>query len=100
MSQLQETMQLSFTNTGDNYQTFGLDIPPLGIGSGVQKIILRASADCYIDFDRPAATGSSMLIKAADGHLETLDFSGGSVMTVHARGTSGSGTLYIVGIRT
>ena len=98
MSQLQETQQLSFTNTADSYGTFGLDIQ--STGSGVQKIMLSTSADCYIDFDRPTSSGYSFKMLTANTDPVTFDFTGGSIMTVHAKGVSGSGTLYIVGIRT
>lgn len=97
MSYLVETQQLSFNNTTDSYATFGLDIQAKG--SGVQRILVRSSADCYVDFDKAATTGASMLIKSSDGHLADFDFHGGSVLTVHAIGSSGSGTLYIVAIR-
>ena len=64
--------------------------------------MLRASADCYVDFDKATvASGSNGSFKmlAADTSLTSFDFTGGSVMTVHAKGVSGSGILYIVGIR-
>lgn len=96
MSQLQETSQLSFTNTASSNQTFGLDLQ--STGSGVQKVVLRTSADCYVDFDRPATSYSSFLLKSTDDPFE-FNFSGGSIMKVHAIGASGSGTLYILGIR-
>ena len=64
--------------------------------------MLRTSADCYVDFDKATvASGSNGSFKmlAADTSLTAFDFSGGSVLTVHAKGVSGSGVLYLVGIR-
>jgi len=97
LAQLQETQHLSFTNTADSYATFGLDLQARG--SGVQKVVLRTSADCYVDFDKGATSAYGFLLKASDGQPFEFNFQGGSIMTVHAIGVSGSGTLYILGIR-
>jgi hypothetical protein len=102
MAQLVETAQLSFTNSGDAYYTFGLDLGNPATGNGVQHIMLRASADCYVDFDKAVvASGSNGSFKmlAADTSLMAFDFTGGSIMKVHAQGVSGSGVLFILGIR-
>ena len=96
MAALQETQHLSFTNTADAYATFGLDIQ--ATGSGVQSVMLRTSADCYIDFDKEATSDYSFLLKSTD-EPTIFDFPQGSIMKVHARGVSGSGTLYLLGIR-
>lgn len=96
-AQLQETQQLAFTNTADSYATFGLDLNP--VGSGVQQVMLRTSADVYVSFDTATSASQSFLVLSADTSPTVLDFHGGSVLTVHARGKSGSGTLYILGIR-
>ena len=101
--QLQETQQLSFTNSADSYATFGLDLATPATGNGVQKIYMRASADCYVDFDKAVvASGSNGSFKmlAADAGVNEFEFTGGSVMTVHAKGVSGSGILYLLGVRT
>jgi hypothetical protein len=97
MSELVETQQLSFTNTADSYATFGLELDPSGIG--VQRVLLRASADVFIDFDTIVDTTQSFKLFAADNQHTEFDFTGGSVKKIHAKGASGSGTLYIVGIR-
>ena len=96
MAQLQETQHLSFTNSAENYATFGLDIQ--STGSGVQFIMLRTTTDCYIDFDKEATSDYSFLLKSTDEPI-VFEFPNGSIMKVHARGVSGSGTLYILGIR-
>lgn len=96
MAQLQETQHLSFANTADSYATFGLDIQ--SAGSGVQSVMIRTTADCYVDFDKEATSDYSFLVKSTDTPV-TFEFPGGSIMKVHAKGVSGSGTLYILGIR-
>jgi hypothetical protein len=78
--------QLSFTNTGDAEALVG----------GVQRLLLRTSADCFVDFDQPVAITQSALIKAADSVYLEIEANGASIQKVHARGQSGSGTLYIV----
>lgn len=97
MSQLVETQQLSFTNTSDSYATFGTDIQ--STGSAVQKVILKTSADVYVSFDTPASQGQPFKILASNTAESYFDFKNGNVLTVHAKGVSGSGTLYIAGIR-
>jgi hypothetical protein len=100
MSELVETAQLAFTNTADSYATFGLELSSTGKGHGVQKVVLRSTADCYVNFDEVANSTEAFKLFAADNQSTEFDFSGGSVMKIHAIGASGSGTLYIVGIRT
>ena len=95
--QLLETQHLTFTNTANSYYTFGVGLADPAVG--VQKIVLRTSADCYVDFDTAATSASGFLLKATDGQPFEFNFSGGSIKTVHAIGVSDGGTLYIIGIR-
>jgi hypothetical protein len=95
--QLLETQHLAFTNTADSSYTFGVGLADPSMG--VQKIILRTAADCYVDFDTPATSNTGFLLKATDTQPFEFNFSGGSVKTVHAIGVSSGGTLYIIGIR-
>jgi hypothetical protein len=77
--------QLSFTNTADAEALVG----------GAQRVLLRTSADCYVDFDQPTATSQSAIIKAADNVYLEIEAIGANIQKIHARGSAGSGTLYI-----
>ena len=63
---------------------------------GVQSVVLVADTDCYVDFDTPAMSQSSLLVKANQAPAQ-IHFPGASVQKVTAIGTSG--ILYILGIR-
>lgn len=79
-----QTAQVTISST-DNFATI----------QGCQEVYLVTSVDCYIDFDQPAVTSRSFLLKA---NLAPARFviSGGSVQQVHVIGTSG--TLYVMGM--
>ena len=77
-----ETAQVSISST-DNYATV----------VGAQRVWLVASADCYIDFDQPAVTTRSLLLKANQVPAE-FEFSGANISKIHVIGTSG--TLYVL----
>lgn len=64
---------------------------------GVQQVYLSADADCYVDFDQPSDTGS-LLIKANLAPVR-IDFRGGSITKIHAQAATGTGNLYILGVR-
>ncbi len=83
-------LQLSFDNT-----TTGGKVANLG---GVQRVILKTSADCYVDFDQPVSTSESYKILAANGSDTTIEVTGGSIQNLYCLGASGSGTLFIIAI--
>ena len=95
MAELQETQQLSFS-ASEQYATFGVGLDSDGVG--IQSVTLRTTADCYIDFDKGASSGTSFLLKSTDIPI-TFNFSNGNIKTVHAIAVSSSGTLYILGVR-
>lgn len=88
MAQPIACQQLAFTNTNDSYATL----------SGVQRVMVRTSADVYIDFDQPVATTTSFKLLASNTADTTIELTGGSIQKLHAQGVSGSGTLYIIAI--
>ena len=96
MAYLQETQQLSFS-AAERYATFGVGLSPLD-KLGVSSVTLRTTADCYVDFDKGASSGTSFLLKSTDEPF-TFNFGDGNVKTVHAIASSSSGTLYILGVR-
>jgi hypothetical protein len=61
----------------------------------VDKVYLRTTADCFIDFDQEAGKESGFLLKPTDG---IKDFSLTCVW-VSVIGDKESGTLYIGGAR-
>lgn len=83
-----ETQIISFTNTADNEATFA---------GGCSRFYFSTSADVFVDFDQPCDTGS-FLVKANIAY-PAFDFMGGSVNKIHAKGSAGSGSLYILGVR-
>jgi len=78
--------QANFTQNSDTEVLLG----------GVQRITIRTSADCYVDFDQPSAPTTSFKLLAASTADTTIEISGASVQKLHTRGVSGSGTLYII----
>lgn len=84
-----ESCKISAVNTSDQYQTFD---------GGIQKVYMVSDADVFIDFDRPASTTSSLLLKANMQPTE-INFDRGTVMTVHAKTGTGSANVYLMGIR-
>lgn len=83
-----ETQIIAFTNTSDTAATFE---------SGCSRFYFSSTADVFVDFDQPTDAGS-FLIKANIAY-PGVDFLGGSVKKIHAKGTSGSGNLHILGVR-
>lgn len=82
-----ETQKLAVTTT-DGEATFA---------GGIQECYLVADADCFVDFDVPADTGS-LLIKANLAPAR-IAFHGGNIKKVHAITASGTANLYILGTR-
>ena len=63
-------------------------------GATLKGIAIVADTDCYIDFDQPTDTGS-LLIKA---NLEPA-YLPVPCQYVYARAVTGSGNIYLLGIR-
>ena len=89
-----ETQQLSFTNTSDSFATFGD-----GKVGGVNGIYLQATANCYVAFDTPATASQGFLLSSSLANPMYIDMRGSSMKQLHCIGSSGSGTLYIIGTR-
>jgi hypothetical protein len=83
-------MQLAFDNT-----TTGGKVAQL---NGVKQIMLRTSADVYVDFDQPASTSQSFQVLAADTSPTTIVLEMGLIDKLYALGKSGAGTLYILAV--
>ena len=84
----QETQTIAFVSTADKEAAFA---------GGCQGFYFSATADVLVDFDQPTDSGS-FLIKANIAYPK-FDFRKSNVLKVHAMGSSGSGTLYIIGVR-
>lgn len=63
---------------------------------GSQTLVLRSTADVYVDFDQPVASTQSYLISASNTADTTITVPGGNISNLYVRGASGSGTLYII----
>ena len=87
-SQGVETQLIAFVSTADTEATFA---------GGCKGFFLSATADVLVDFDQPTDTGS-FLVKANIAY-PFFDFSNTNVQKVHAKGSSGSGNLHIIGVR-
>lgn len=83
-----ETQQLTLGGTDTNATFPG----------GIQGCFLISTADCYVDFDQPAVTSRSFLLKA-NTMTNLIDFSKGSIQKVHGITTGGAATLHILGLR-
>ncbi len=84
-----ETQTLTLTTTGGG--------TPATFEGGVQQVYLTATQDCYVSFDDPA-TNSDLLVKANFQPVR-ISFGGANVQRIFAVTASGSGTLYILGVR-
>lgn len=80
------TQQLNFNGTTDSFATLG----------GVQRIILRTTADVWVMFDTPVNTQQAYKVLAANTADTEISLSGGNIQKLHALGAGGSGTLYII----
>ena len=69
---------------------------PATFEGGVQQVYLTTTADCNVSFDDPATT-SDLLIKANLQPVR-ISFGGANVQKIYAV-SSGTGTLYILGVR-
>ena len=84
-----QCQQVSCLTTADTVVNLG----------GVQRIMLRAQThDIYVDFDQPTATSQSYLVQTANTADTTIDVPGGNVQNLYARGSGGTGTLFIIAI--
>ena len=86
-SQGVETQTIA-TTTSDKEATFE---------GGCQGFYISSDADSYVDFDQPTDTGS-FLIKANIAYPK-FDFRGANVKKVHARAVTGTGNIYLIGVR-
>ena len=78
-----DTRKIAFTTSSieENFET------------SCKGVVLSADADCFVDFDRPADTGS-LLVKANLGPVHIpVQFTRLTVVG------GGSGNLYVVGLR-
>jgi hypothetical protein len=87
--QTAEAQKLSSTSTA-NYATFP---------GGIQQLYIAADGDCYITFDeqQPVIAGHALFIKGGLAPVR-IDFRGGSVQKVWAI-SSGSVSIYLLGVR-
>lgn len=81
-----ETAQIAVTTTAKSATFEG----------GIQQAYLSADADCFVDFDDPATTGS-LLLKANQAPVR-ISFGGCNVQKVWAICAS-TANLYILGVR-
>lgn len=65
---------------------------------GVKKIMLRSSADCYIDIDQPVAPTQSYKLLAANTADTTIELEMGLITQLHAASVTGGATLYVIAI--
>jgi hypothetical protein len=84
-----ETAQINANSTSDQYASFD---------SGVQQLYLTTSADVYIDFDTPAVTSRSLLLKA---NLQPVlfDLHGSNIRKLFARTGSSTAIVYVLAVR-
>jgi uncharacterized protein (DUF488 family) len=80
-----ETRVLAFTNTANVEENFG----PMCTG-----VYLYASANVYVDFDQPCDAGSLYIAAGSSTGYIPIYFN-----KLHAKGVSGSGSLYILALR-
>lgn len=81
-----ETAKVAASAT-DNYATF----------QGAQAIHAIADGDCFIDFNTPAVTSRSFLLKA-NSEAHPFEFPGGNINTVHVITSGASVNVYLVAI--
>ena len=81
-----ETAKVVATGT-DNYATF----------SGAQIIHAIADGDCFIDFNTPAVTSRSFLMKA-NSEAHPFEVHGGSINTVHVITSGATVNVYLVAV--
>lgn len=79
-----DTRKIAATGT-DKYEDFG---------ASCTSVIVVADADCFIDFDKPADTGS-LLIKANQEPVQLFV----KFTQLHVITSGGAANLYIVGVR-
>lgn len=86
--------QLPFTNT--QAAVFNCNDHPAvgGSGGAIQRVMLKTTAACYIAFDTAANTAGFLLEATNDPIVMELQ-----ATKISALGSSGSGTLYILGVR-
>ncbi|PWU05323.1 MAG: hypothetical protein C5B43_03495 [Verrucomicrobia bacterium] len=80
--------QIAYDNTTTGGKTANIN--------GAQRLILRSTSDVYVDFDQPVATTQSYLISGSNTADTTIELTGGTINTLYARGSTGSGTLYVI----
>lgn len=82
-----QSVQVNFTTSSGGIPVF------LG---GVKKLIMRAGADCYVDFDQPVAITESYKILSANTADTTVELDMGLMSNLYVQGVTGSGTLYVI----
>lgn len=95
MADITNNKQVQCSQLAFNTTPAGGSVADLG---GVVKVILRTSADCYVDFDQPIATSQSFKLFAADSQPTEIEVHGGLINRVFAQGVSTSGTLFIIAV--
>lgn len=80
--------QISFDSTTTGGKTADLH--------GAHIVIMRSTADCYVDFDQPVASTQSYKIPSANTADTTVEVDDGTMDTLYVQGVSGTGTLYVI----
>jgi hypothetical protein len=82
-------------------QTIAISTTSGGISAnfagGIQQAYFTCDNDCFVSFDQPATT-SSLKLKA-NYPPTRVSFGGANVQNIYAITSSGTGTLYILGVR-
>lgn len=65
---------------------------------GAQRLVLRTTTDCYVDFDQPVAPTTSYLISASNTADTTIELTGGSISNVYFQAKTSGGIAYIIAI--
>lgn len=60
-----------------------------------KRLLLKSTADVYVDFDQPIATSQSYLISGSNANDTAIAVPGGNITNLYAQGSTISGILYI-----
>jgi hypothetical protein len=66
--------------------------------NGAQRLVIRTTGNCYIDFDQPVSVSQSYLIASANTSDTVIELTGGTISKIYALGQGGSGTIYVIAI--